>query len=114
MKKHSIYRWFRNLAMLSGIPAFTVIFACCCKYGMPEEAVIWGQVRENETKNPIAGVEIETENHGQTSTDEYGFFNLYSSNCQNLIFSKDGYQPKDTTLCPNTDTRIFLEKQTEE
>ena len=114
MKNHLIYKWLRRMAMLSGIPILAMMFATCKKYGVPDDMRIWGQVRDNETKNPIAGVKIETENHDQISTNEYGSFNLYSSNCQNLIFSKDGYQSKDTTLCPNTDTRIFLQKQPEE
>ena len=80
---------------------------------MPED-VIWGQVLDNETKNPIADVEIEAENHSQTKTNEFGCFDLYSSNCLNLVFGKEGYQSKDTTLCPNSDTRIFLEKQSAE
>lgn len=114
MKKHSIYKWFRRVAMLSGIPALTMMFACCCKYGMPNEDMILGQVLDKETENPIADVEVKTEGHGQTSTDEYGCFNLYSTVCDDFSFSKEGYATKDTLLCHDVDNRIFLEKLPEE
>ena len=114
MKKHSFYKWFRRVAMLSGIPTVTMIFACCCKYGMPSEDVIWGQVLDKETENPIADVEVKTENHGQTSTDEYGCFDLYSTVCDDFSFRKEGYAMKDTLLCHGQDNTIFLEKLHEE
>ena len=47
MKKHSLYKWFRRVAMLSGIPALTMMFACMKKYGAPND-VIWGAVLDQE------------------------------------------------------------------
>ena len=114
MKKMKIYKWIRHMVMFSGIPALTMLFACSCKYGMPEEDVIWGQVLDRETNNPISEVEVKTENHGQTSTDEYGCFELYSTNCDDISFRKEGYATKDTLLCHNQDNTIFLEKLPEE
>jgi len=113
MKRHFFYKWFRRVAMLSGIPAVTMVFTCCCKYGMPED--VFGVVVDKETHGAIPEVSIQLE--GETTvitTDEYGEFHLGSGNCENLIFSKEGYRPKDTTLCPTGYPRmIYLEKQSE-
>ncbi|MBR7023704.1 MAG: hypothetical protein IKI09_09610 [Bacteroidales bacterium] len=114
MKKHSFYKRFRRVAMLSGIPALTMMFACCCKYGMPSEDMIWGQVLDKDTETPIADVEVRTDNQGQTSTDEFGCFNLFSTNCGDFVFSKEGYATKDTLLCHNVDNKIFMQKQSAE
>lgn len=114
MKKHAFYRWFRRVAMFSGIPALAMMFACCCKYGMPSEDMVWGQVLDKETENPIADVEVKTDAHGQTITDEYGCFDLYSTVCDDFSFSKEGYATKDTLLCHDNDNTIFLEKLPEE
>ena len=92
MKKHSLYRWFRRVAMLSGIPALTMFFTTCCKYGMPND---W-----------IYGVVI----------DEFGEFRLVTENCIDLKFSKDGYQVKDTMICTpqHVSVTIKLQKQSAE
>ena len=114
MKKHSFYKRFRRMAMLSGIPALTMMFACACKYGMPNEDMIWGQVLDKDTESPIADVEVRTDDYGQTSTDEFGCFNLYSTICDDFSFSKEGYVTKDTLLCHDNDNIIYLEKQADE
>ncbi len=111
MKKHSIYKWFRRMAMLSGIPALTMMFSCACKYGMPSEDMIWDQVLDKDTENPIADVEVRTDNLGQTSADEFGCFNMYSANCDDFSFSKEGYATKNTLLCYDVDNIIFMEKR---
>ena len=112
MKKHSFYRWLRRVAMFSGIPALTMIFACCCKYGMPEDEDVFGVVVDKETHGAIPGVSIRLEVQTTVvTTDEYGEFYLGSGNCENLTFSKEDYLSKDTTLCPAVHSRmIYLEK----
>lgn len=60
MKKHSLYKWFRRVAMLSGIPALTMMFACAKMYGPPSN-VIWGEVLGEETNSPIPEVVIQDE-----------------------------------------------------
>ena len=111
MKKHTLYKWFRRVAMLSGIPALTMMFACMKKYGAPND-VIWGAVFDKETDQPIPEVIVQDENsHPMDTTDEYGQFQLTTRDCVDLTFSKEGYQMKDTTLCPSFENQIFLEKQ---
>ena len=114
MKKHAFYRWFRRVVMFSGIPALTMIFACCCKYGMPED--VFGVVVDKETHGAIPEVSIRLEDETTViTTDEYGEFRLGRGNCENLTFSKEGYRSKDTTLCPAVHSRmIYLEKLPEE
>lgn len=110
MKRHSFYRWFRRMAMLSGIPALTMMFACMKKYGSPND-VIWGLVLEKEHQ-PIPEVLIQDENGDSlTSTDEYGSYELLNvQSCKDLTFSKVGYYSKDTTLCPTEDGTIYMKK----
>lgn len=59
MKRHPFYKWFRRVAMLSGIPAVTMMFACCCKYGMPKD--VFGVVVDKETHGVITEVSIQLE-----------------------------------------------------
>ena len=118
MKKHTFYRWFRRVAMLSGIPALTMLFACGeheCLYGPPSD-VIWGSVLEKGTERPIPEVVIKDENSlPLDTTDEYGQFELTARDCEDFTFSKEGYQSKDTMLCPAVHSRmIYLEKLPEE
>ena len=47
MKKHSLYRWFRHLAMLSGITVVAMMFACTKKYGPPDD-MKWSQVLDKD------------------------------------------------------------------
>ena len=49
MKKHSLYKWFRRVAMLSGITIVALMFACTKKYGPPDD-MNWGQVLDRETQ----------------------------------------------------------------
>ena len=113
MKKHILYRWLRRMAIFSGIPALTMMFACDeheCLYGPPSD-VIWGVILEKEY-HPIPGVLVQDENGDSlTSTDDGGSYELLNvQNCKSLIFSKEGYYSKDTTLCPATDGSIYLKK----
>lgn len=113
MKKHSLYKWLRRAAMLSGVPALTMVSACGeheCLYGPPSD-VIWGSVLDKEY-HPIPGVLIQNENGDSlTSTNDDGFYELLDvQNCKELIFSKEEYQTKDTTLCPATDGSIYMKK----
>lgn len=47
MKKHSLYKWFRRVALLSGITILAMMFASCKKYGPPDD-MNWAQVLEKE------------------------------------------------------------------
>ena len=47
MKKHSIYRWLRRMAMFSGITILAMMFACSKKYGPPDD-MNWGLVLDKE------------------------------------------------------------------
>ena len=49
MKKHSFYKWFRRVAMLSGITILAMMFASCKKYGAPDD-MNWSQVLDKETQ----------------------------------------------------------------
>ena len=115
MKKHSLYKWFRRVAMLSGIPALTMMFACCCKYGMPSDW-IYGVVIDEETNGVIPEVVVESEGDTLAVTDESGEFRLVTENCIDLKFSKEGYQVKDTMICTpqHVSVSIKLQKQSEE
>ena len=58
MKKYSLYKWLRCVAMLSGISILAVMFACAKKYGPPDD-MNWGQVLDKETqemKNDAPGL----------------------------------------------------------
>lgn len=115
MKKHSFYKRFRRVAMLSGIPALTVVFTTCCKYGMPNDW-IYGVVIDEEANGVIPEVVIESEGDFLTVTDEFGEFRLVTENCIDLKFSKDGYQVKDTMICTpqHVSVTIKLQKQSAE
>ncbi len=117
MKKHSIYRWLRRMAMFSGIPSLMMMFSCGeheCLYGPPSD-VISGVVLEREYQ-PIPRVLVQDENGDSlTSTDDNGFYELLNvENCKELTFSKDGYQSKDTTLCPACDGSVYMKRIAEE
>ena len=115
MKKHSLYKWFRGMAMLSGIPAITMFFSTCCKYGMPNDW-IYGVVIDEETNGVIPEVVVESEGDTLAVTDESGEFRLVTGNCIDLKFSKEGYQVKDTMICTpqHVSVSIKLQKQSEE
>ena len=49
MKKHSIYKWLRRMAMFSGITILAMMFASCKKYGAPDD-MNWAQVLEKKTQ----------------------------------------------------------------
>jgi hypothetical protein len=49
MKKHTFYRWFRRVAMFSGITILAMMFASCKKYGAPDD-MNWSQVLDKETQ----------------------------------------------------------------
>lgn len=47
MKKHSLYKWLRRMAMFSGITILAMMFACSKKYGPPDD-MNWSQVLNKE------------------------------------------------------------------
>ncbi len=49
MKKHSLYKWFRRMAMFSGITILAMMFACAKKYGPPDD-MNWSQVLDKGTQ----------------------------------------------------------------
>ena len=49
MKRLSIYKWLRRVAMFSGITILAMMFASCKKYGPPND-MNWGQVLDKETQ----------------------------------------------------------------
>ena len=106
MNKHSLYKWFRRMAMLSGIPALALFFTTCCKYGAPKDRIL-GWVHEKGTGESIPEVLIQDENGDSiTTTDQYGCFQLTTHHCVDLTLIKEGYQSKDTILCPVTGAGI--------
>lgn len=125
MKKHRLYKWISRMAMLSGIPALTMVFGCENEklygppvevlYGPPSDYMIMGEVHDKENDRPLPAVLIQDEN-GDTmaSTSENGEFLLMTNTCTDLVFSKDGYIAKDTTLCPSEGNLVYLQKHAEE
>ena len=102
------------MAVLSGIPALTMMCDCAKLYGPPSD-VIWGAVLDQETNQPIPEVIIQDENsHPMDTTDELGQFELTTRECVDLTFSKEGYHSKDTTLCPSLGVTVFMKRETEE
>ena len=49
MKKHTLYKCFRRVAMFSGITILAMMFACAKKYGPPDD-MNWSQVLDKETQ----------------------------------------------------------------
>ena len=47
MKKHSLYKWFRRVAMFSGVTILAMMFACSKKYGPPND-MNWSQILDKE------------------------------------------------------------------
>ena len=47
MKKYSLYKWLRRMAMFSGITILAMMFACSKKYGPPDD-MNWSQVLDKE------------------------------------------------------------------
>jgi hypothetical protein len=47
MKKYSLYKWLRRMAMFSGITILAMMFACSKKYGPPDD-MNWSQVLNKE------------------------------------------------------------------
>ena len=123
MKKFTLFRWFRRLAMLSGIPALTMMCDCEKLYGPPVEVLygppsdyqVFGKVLDKESHQPISDVQVQDANGDSlTTTDMIGGFEVWSADCKDLVFSKEGYQSKDTTLCPAEERLVYLQKQAEE
>ena len=114
MKRHSIYRWFRRVAMLSGIPILAMMFTCCKKYGVPDDIRIWGRVLDKETREPIEDVDIQCHGSFHLHTMATGDFELLDNECADMYLTKEGYQSKDTMLCPGINHKIYLEKLSEE
>ena len=123
MKKHILFRCFRRMAMFSGIPALTMMCDCAKLYGPPVEVLygppadyqVFGKVLDKESNQPVSDVLVQGENGDSVaSTNENGEFELWSTECKDLVFSKDGYQSKDTTLCPAEERLVFMQKQSEE
>lgn len=120
MKKHSVYKWLRRVAMFSGIPIFGLLFSCCCKYGtnvmygVPYPDCINGLVMDKATQEGLPNVSVQAAD-GSISvyTDEVGRFILDKNDCTDLIFSKEDYQSKDTTLCPDLQNVVELQKQSD-
>ena len=118
-----IYRWIHRLAMFTGIPALSMMCDCAKVYGPPVEVLygpptdyqVFGKVLDKESKQPITDVLVQDENGDSVaSTNENGEFEVWSMECEDLVFSKDGYQSKDTTLCPAEERLVFMQKQSEE
>ena len=118
-----IFKWIRRVAMLSGIPALTMMCDCAKLYGPPVETLygppsdyqVFGKVLDKENNQPVSDVLVQGENGDSlTSTNENGEFEMLSKDCKYLIFSKEGYQSKDTTLCPAEERLVFMQKQPEE
>ena len=123
MKKHTLFRWFHRIAMLSGIPALTMMCDCAKLYGPPVEVLygppsdyqVFGKVLDKESHQPVSDVHVQGANGDSlTTTNENGEFEIWSTECKDLVFSKDGYQSKDTTLCPAEERLVFMQKQSEE
>ena len=123
MKKHSLYKWIRHIAVFSGIPALTMLYDCAKLYGPPIEVLygppsdyqVFGKVLDKESNQPISDVLVQGEDGDSVAaTNENGEFEIWSIECKDLVFSKDGYQSKDTTLCPAEERLVFMQKQSEE
>ena len=119
----SVFKWIRRVAMLSGIPALTMMCDCAKLYGPPVETLygppsdyqVFGIVLDKESNQPVPDVLVQGENGDSVvSTNANGEFEMWSTNCKELVFSKEGYQSKDTTLCPAKESLVILQKQTEE
>ena len=123
MKTHTLFRWFRRMAMFSGIPALSMMCDCAKLYGPPVDVLygpptdyqIFGKVLDKESNQPISGVLVQDEDGDSlTSTDDNGSYELLNvQHCKDLTFIKEGYQTKDTTLCPTMDGSIYMKKITE-
>ena len=120
-----IYKWLSRLAILSGIPALTMLCDCSklygppydveVLYGPPSDYQVFGKVLDKESNQPVSDVLVQGENGDSVAlTNGNGEFEMWSSNCKDLVFSKDGYQSKDTTLCPAEERLVYLQKQAEE
>ncbi len=123
MKTHSIYRWFHRMALLSGIPALTMMCDCAKLYGPPIEVLygppsdhqVFGKVLDKESHQPVSDVLVRGKNGDSlATTNRIGKFEVWSADCKELVFSKEGYQSKDTTLCPAEERLVFMQKQSEE
>ena len=123
MKTHTLFRWFRRMAMFSGIPALSMMCDCAKLYGPPVDVLygpptdyqIFGKVLDKENNQPVFDVLVRGENGDSVaSTNENGEFEVWSMECKDLVFSKDGYRSKDTTLCPVEERLVFMQKKPEE
>lgn len=125
MKTHRLFKWLSRMAMLSGIPALTMVFGCEHEklygppvdvvYGPPSDYQVFGKVLDKESHQPVSDVLVQGENGDLlTTTNGNGEFEMWSTDCKDLVFSKDDYQSKDTTLCPAEERLVFMQKQTKE
>ena len=111
------------MAVFSGIPALTMLYDCAKLYGPPIEVLygppsdyqVFGKVLDKESNRPISDVLVQGEDGDSVAaTNENGEFEMLSKDCKYLIFSKECYQSKDTTLCPAEERLVFMQKQLEE
>lgn len=118
-----IFRWIHRIAMFTGIPALTMMCDCAKLYGPPTEVLygppndyqVFGKVLDKESNQPVSDVLVQGENGDSVaSTNENGEFEVQSTECKDLVFRKEGYQSKDTTLCPAEERLVFMQKQSEE
>ena len=108
-----IFRWIHRIAIFTGIPALTMMCDCAKLYGPPTEVLygpptdyqVFGKVLDKESNQPVPDVLVQGEN---------GEFEVQSTECKDLVFRKEGYQSKDTTLCPAEERLVFMQKQSEE
>ena len=124
MKKNAFNKWIHRMAMLSGIPALMTMMCDCAKlygppvevlYGPPSDYQVFGKVLDKESHQPVTDVRVQGANGDSlTLTNENGEFEVWSNDCKELVFSKDGYQSKDTTLCPAEERLVTMQKQSEE
>ena len=66
MKRHAFYRWLRRMAMFSGIPALTMLFACAKEYGSSSN-VNWSVVLE---KGLVSEAHVQDEGDESLTTTE--------------------------------------------
>ena len=105
------------MALLSGIPALTMMCDCAKLYGppVPSDNQVFGKVLDKENRQPVSDVLVRGKNGDSlTTTNRIGEFEVWSADCKELVFGKKGYQSKDTTLCPMEERLVFMQKQSEE
>ena len=103
MKRLFSYKTWRNILCATGIPFFSMLISCYCKYGMPDDwHNIQGSIADFDSEEPISEVKVTNAQGDYTFSDSNGFFDLGyidDDGCANFTFEKDGYRSIDTTLC---------------